>query len=364
MSGETVFVVGPFPPPVHGAAVITDLVAARLAGRADVRRCDISPGRLARGAAYHLRRVWRVLAASAAIAENVGHRGCVYISAAGGSGLVYNLIIAAVARLLRQRIFIHHHSFAYLDQPSAIMRLLVAVAGPTAVHIALCQRMAGLLQARYPAVASGLCLSNAAFYPAGDGPAGAQPGTLRLGHMGNLTDEKGLDLVFDLYREAASTGLTASLVLAGPPADDAARRAIVAAQEACGPSLDYRGPVYGADKERFFADIDLFLFPTRYFNEAEPTVLFEAMARGVPVIAYGRGCIAEQIGEGADAAGVVVPVDRPFVSCAVAALRDVLSEPGRLPALQRAAATRMARLHANGLSQLEDLLRALAGKTA
>jgi len=364
MSGERVYVVGPFPPPVHGAAVITDLIAARLGSLADVRRCDISPGRLARGAAYHLRRVWRVLAASAAIAENVGRRGCVYISAAGGSGLAYNLVIAAVARLLRQRIFIHHHSFAYIDLPSAIMRLLAGVAGPGAVHIALCPRMTAALQARYPAAKRCICLSNAAFYPAGDLPAAAAPEGLRLGHMGNLTDEKGLDLVFDLYREAASSGLAARLVLAGPPADDTALRAIVAAQEACGPSLDYRGPVYGADKERFFADIDLFLFPTRYFNEAEPTVLFEAMARGVPVIAYGRGCIAEQIGEGADAAGVVVPIDQPFVPRAVAALRDAALEPGRLAALRRAATQRMGHLHADGISQLDALLRALARKAA
>lgn len=360
MNDETVFVVGPFPPPVHGAAVVTELIASRLASLTKVRRCDISPGRLTRGAAYHLRRVWRVLAASAAIAENVGRRGCVYISAAGGSGLVYNLVIAAVARLARQRVFIHHHSFAYIDRPSAIMRLLAAVAGPAAVHIALCPRMAAALQSRYLAVKRCICLSNAAFYPARELSAGAEAEDLRLGHMGNLTDEKGLDLVFDLYREAASSGLAARLVLAGPPADDAAMRAIEAAQAACGPSLDYRGPVHGVDKERFFTDIDLFLFPTRYFNEAEPTVLFEAMARGVPVIAYGRGCIVEQIGAGAEAAGVVVPVDQPFLPRAIAALRDAAQEPGRLAALRHAATQRMGRLHAVGVTQLDALLRAMA----
>ena len=37
-------------------------------------------------------------------------------------------------------------------------------------------------------------------------------------------------------------------------------------------ALDYRGPVYDADKLRFYQDIDLFVFATTYANEAQPTV--------------------------------------------------------------------------------------------
>ena len=359
------FVVGPFPPPVHGAAVVTAAIADRLsAAHVAVRRCDISPGRLSRGAVYHLRRIWRVLAAAAAIAENVGRPGCVYISAAGGSGLLYNLVLAAVARLLRQRVFVHHHSFAYLDRDSAIMRLLTKIAGPAAIHVALCPRMAARLRERYPAVARDMVLSNAAFHPPGGALEAKSAAALRLGHMGNLADEKGLDLVLDLFREAAASGLAERLVLAGPPADEKAARAIAVAREVHGDGLDYRGPVYGADKDRFFADIDLFLFPTRYVNEAEPIVVFEAMARGVPVIAYGRGCIAEQLGEGDEAAGMVVPSHEPFVHRAAAVLRELAQTSERLAALRRATATRMAGLHAEGARQLDDVLRALAGREA
>ncbi|MFN4281739.1 MAG: glycosyltransferase family 4 protein [Alphaproteobacteria bacterium] len=362
MSGARVFVVGPYPPPVHGAAMVTAAIADRLEAHVEVRRCDISPGRLSRGPVYHLRRVWRVLAATAAIAENVGRPGCVYISAAGGSGLLYNLALAAVARLLRQRVFVHHHSFAYLDRDSAIMRLLTKVAGSAAVHVALCPRMAARLRERYPAVARHMVLSNAAFHPPAAGMEAAGTGALRLGHMGNLSDEKGLDLVLELFREASSSGLAARLVLAGPPADETAARAIAAAREVHGDGLDYRGPVYGEDKDRFFADIDLFLFPTRYVNEAEPIVLFEAMARGVPVIAYERGCIAEQLGEGAAAAGIVVPPQEPFVRRAAAGLRELAQTPDRLAAARRAASARMARLHDEAATQIEDVLRALAGQ--
>jgi len=366
MNEAGLFVVGPFPPPVHGAAVITAAVADRLEGHARIRRCDISPGRLTRGPAYHLRRVWRVFATAAAIAENVGRPGCVYISAAGGSGLLYNLLLTAVARLLRQRLFLHHHSFAYLDRRSAVMALLVRVAGGAAVHVVLCPRMAALLRERYPLAARSLIVSNAAFYPAGTAAADRAPGGLVLGHMGNLTDEKGLDLVLDLYREALSSGLAAQLVLAGPTADATAAHEIAAAQEASGAGLVYRGPVYGADKARFFADIDVFLFPTRYVNEAEPTVLFEALTHGVPVIALGRGCIPEQLGviDGEGPGGVVVPVGDAFVKRAAEALRIWAASPERFAAARRAAHARMTELHDQAARDLESLLRAMASGTA
>jgi glycosyltransferase involved in cell wall biosynthesis len=361
MSAAALFVVGPFPPPVHGAAVITAAIADRLEDRATVRRCDISPGRLTRGPMYHLRRVWRVLAAAAAIAENVRRSGCVYISAAGGSGLLYNLLLTAVARLLRQRLFLHHHSFAYLDRPSTVMALLVRVAGRAAVHVVLCARMAALLRERYPQAARSMIVSNAAFYPPGAARPETAAGGLVLGHMGNLTDEKGLDLVLDLYRETLSSGLAARLVLAGPAADAKAAQEIAAAQDASGAGLVYRGPVYGADKARFFAEIDVFLFPTRYANEAEPTVLFEALAHGVPVIALGRGCIPEQLGatDGEGPGGVVVPVGGAFVRRAAEALRAWGASPERFAAARQAARARMADLHERAARDLESLMGAL-----
>ncbi|HEY4135425.1 MAG TPA: glycosyltransferase family 4 protein [Alphaproteobacteria bacterium] len=371
MTQARIFVIGPFPPPVYGGAVITAAVADRLNSHDAVRRCDIAAGPMVGGLAYHLRRMRRVLAAAAAIAENAGRRGTVYVAAAGGIGLIYNLALVAVARLLRQRLFVHHHSFAYLDRPTFVMRLLTRVAGGDAVHVALCRRMEALLRARYPAVLRTICVSNAAFYPPLASASAStrqlvQPGGLRLGHMGNLTDEKGLDVVLDLYRDATAAGLAAQLVLAGPPADVHAAEEIAAAREAYGVGIDYRGPVYGADKDRFFADIDVFLFPTRYANEAEPTVLFEAMAHGVPVIAFGRGCIPEQLGDGASEAsgGVVIPVDGSFVRRVGEVLRGWSAAPADFAAVQAGARARGAMLHAEGEAQLAGLLSALTGERA
>jgi len=55
--------------------------------------------------------------------------------------------------------------------------------------------------------------------------------------------------------------------------------------------------------------------------------IHEAMSRGIPVIAYGRGCIPEIIG--ADCGLVIDPAD-PFVPAALAKLESWLAEPARL----------------------------------
>ena len=48
-------------------------------------------------------------------------------------------------------------------------------------------------------------------------------------------------------------------------------------------------------KAKFFRDTDIVLFPSSYANEAQPMVIFEALANGVPVLATTVGYIAEQL---------------------------------------------------------------------
>ena len=66
--------------------------------------------------------------------------------------------------------------------------------------------------------------------------------------------------------------------------------------------VEYLGAVYDAQKERFYSQLDLFVFPTNYANEAEPLVIYEAMRQGVHVIACDRGSIAEMLRNGAGSA--------------------------------------------------------------
>lgn len=58
------------------------------------------------------------------------------------------------------------------------------------------------------------------------------------------------------------------------------------------------GPQYGKDKEVFWRNADLFVFPTFYHNECFPLVLLEAMQHGVPCVSTAEGGIPSIIDDG------------------------------------------------------------------
>jgi glycosyltransferase involved in cell wall biosynthesis len=179
---------------------------------------------------------------------------------------------------------------------------LAWVLGPNGLQIVLCpdmeQRLRRLYGPQLPIaiIPSTIQLLAVNFEPeAVKDPAALSHGPIRIGHISNLQMAKGLDTVVEVLRVLRQRGRQVQLVLAGPVQSPLEQKFIDAAKQEFGPSLDYRGPVYGADKRRFFRDIHVKLFPTRY-PDAQPLVVTEAFAFGCPVISYGRGCIPGMMG--------------------------------------------------------------------
>ncbi|WP_051882713.1 glycosyltransferase family 4 protein [Salinisphaera hydrothermalis] len=237
-------------------------------------------------------------------------------------------------------VYLHHHSFAYLDRRSRLTGWLMRLAGPECVHIALSTGMASRLQAQY-SVKQAVAVSNTVFFLQPDTTTEATTFAPRrklhtLGLLSNLAEEKGVFLFLDLMAAARDAGLSLRGMLAGPFQDDETERRVRARLTHL-PAVEYVGPKYGAEKDAFFASIDVFVFPTTYVNEAEPLVLHEAMQRGIPVIAYGRGAIPEIVGA---ESGLVVDPAVLFVPAALDCLRVWLHEPAVLEAASSAAVRR------------------------
>ncbi|WP_091884515.1 glycosyltransferase family 4 protein [Bradyrhizobium sp. Rc2d] len=275
---------------------------------ADVEAINISPGGR-NGLAKHIHKSRMTFCACWRMIRNRTHPRIMYMGCEGDWGLIYTLILAVAARALGYVIFLHHHSFSYVDRPYRLMRAVMRVGGDRIRHIFLCSRMQKCFENTYGDVASANIISNAAFVNAyTDLEVPTEPKPLRLGLLSNLTREKGLYTFIELLRLLRRSNIEVKGILAGPITDAQDMANVTSAVSELGGTLAYIGPIYGTTKDSFYREIDIFVFPTEYANEAQPTVLFEALASGSRIVAYDRGCIASQIGTH----GLTIPIGSDF----------------------------------------------------
>ena len=338
-----IVMLGTFPPPVHGMSAVNAAVRDRLqTAGARVRVIDTAPASLDRGMPARLGRLPRVMLGLLRLAATRRLRGAaLYISVSGGVGQAYDLAFLLLARARGMRVFVHHHSFAYLYARRRLAYGLVRAAGRDAIHITQSEAMAERLRTLY-GVADVSAVSNAVFLVGAAESVRVQPrAALRvLGFLGNIAAEKGIFEFLDLMAALRRSGLSLEGRIAGP-FQDAATEVQVRQRLRDLPHVEYAGARYGAEKDAFFDSIDTLIFPTLYANEAEPLVIHEAMQHAVPVIAYGRGCIPERVTQ---ACGCVIPPAESFVPAATAQIEAWVRVPGRFEAASVAAAARHASL--------------------
>jgi glycosyltransferase involved in cell wall biosynthesis len=203
----------------------------------------------------------------------------------------------------------------------------------------------------------GLICSNARFVPPkpfSRRQKGARP--FCVGLLSNLNAGKGLYDFVALIREAKANNLAVRGLLAGPPTAPADMAAIDAAQRELGSALEYCGALYGSAKDEFYAGLDAFLFPTRYNVESYGLVLIEALAHGVPVIAYSRGCIPSYL---APPAGYSIPITGDFTRKALQQIESWLADPSGHMKAREAAHALGKRLHAAAECTFHELVSAI-----
>jgi glycosyltransferase involved in cell wall biosynthesis len=352
---RSMVMVGAFPPPLHGMAAVNAAVhdGISAAGVSPVV-IDIAAPNLNRSLRARFGRLPRVLFGLVRLACLRGaRRGTYYMSVSGGWGQLYELAFVLVARLHRNRVFLHHHAYAYLNRRSILTAALLRLAGTKALHIALSPGMAARLNSLYR-VERVVAISNAVFLPPQTYSLSSPPRRrlCTLGFLSNIAPEKGVFEFLDLAADIREAGLPVRAKLAGLFQDAETERRVRERLPSL-PNVEYIGPQYGEAKEAFFASIDVLVFPTRYANEAEPLTLHEAMGRGVPVIAYDRGAINEMICRDC---GKVIDQTAPFVPAALAVIETWLADPDAFEGISLAATRQFVKLQRENMARWQDVL--------
>lgn len=297
MPGKMIIVAGPLPPPVHGAALVTKRAADTLrAAGYQLAFGDTSPGDAPNRWRHHFNRARAYVRCGRTVLRHP-KASILYLSLSGGYGLLYDLLVVILARWLGKTIAFHHHSFAYLTKRSAILASIVRMAGANQFHIALCPRMATTLSELYGKHLRTVVISNLAFIdlPAVE-PRSCERTFSAIGYLSNISLEKGIDRFLDLMARLRESGSGLTARIAGPCADLEIEHYIKRRANEIG-GIEYVGPVYDDAKVHFLSSIDVLVFPTRYVNEAQPVVIYEAQMAGIIVAASSRGCIANMVPE-------------------------------------------------------------------
>ncbi|MCW2813741.1 MAG: hypothetical protein JWN84_1196 [Nocardioides sp.] len=145
----------------------------------------------------------------------------------------------------------------------------------------------------------------------------------RVGYVGRLAEQKRPDVLVEAF---ARVRTPASLVVVG---DGPLRPRVDAAVEGSPvrERIHTRGFVPHRDVPALLASLDVLVLPSAY--EEMGSVLVEAMASGLPVVASAVGGIPEVVRDG-ETGLLVPPLDREALA---AALDELLSDPAMVPKL-------------------------------
>jgi glycosyltransferase involved in cell wall biosynthesis len=356
-----VLFIGLFPPPINGQRIVTQRMFEQLDAIATVERFDI--GQFRRFGPFS-----KLLSAIAGcvVLMRARFRGftTLYLAPHSGAGLVYSCLIALAGRCCGYALVVHYHSYRNICRHTRLMAAFLALCGSDALHIVLAPPMARDLRRLYRSVRHVTVVSNTTFVSPRPVKRNFTARRLRVGHLSNLSREKGIGAVLDSMRELWARGIPVELWLAGPAEDAETRRLIAAAQAEYGDRINYLGRLAVVDVRHFYDDIDVFLFPTAYEHEAEPLVVVDAVSAGVPVIATDRGCIGYLLG----ITGGRVLAAEDFVAQSVEQMAAWAHYPEHLAEASARALARFAELHERSRRQLDQVLATIvnivAGGTA
>ncbi len=130
----------------------------------------------------------------------------------------------------------------------------------------------------------------------------------RIIYLSNMIDSKGWKLLFDAANDICEEKEDVYFDFYGRAEDESREKSIhdLFSSSSFEARIKYHGPVYGENKHKAFQTADIFCFPTYYPVEAFPIAILEAMQYGLPVITTDHASIPEAIIDGLG--GFTIPI--------------------------------------------------------
>lgn len=306
MSTPSVLVIGPEPPPATGMELATRALLEELR-HADIRyeRVDTADpyDDLANRGRLSLHNLWLAMKHTALAAWKLRRKdvAVVYVPIAQEfPALFRDMAFITIARLARRPVVLHLHGGMFCDfysRQTPIRKWMIrATVGRATVGIVLTERLRPALECVMPAERV-VCVAN--------GVSRAPATIARVDNrvhvlfLSSLFPWKGTHLFIEAFARATEGRSDVVGTLAGtwPSAELRERTLAFADRLGIRDRLTFPGVVDRDEKRRLMSGADIFCF-TSLVPEGQPLVILEAMAAGLPVVAFDWPGIADTVLEG------------------------------------------------------------------
>lgn len=134
-----------------------------------------------------------------------------------------------------------------------------------------------------------------------DEVVGARPNAIpQMLFLSNLIESKGVYVLLDACKMLNEKGILFRCVVVGSVSKQISKESFEQSIRERGleECVEYVGPKYGDEKEAYWREASIFVFPSFYYNECFPLVVLEAMQHSLPVVASNEAGIPDMVEDG------------------------------------------------------------------
>lgn len=233
---------------------------------------------------------------------------CYMALTATGAAFYKDVLLVALLRLFHvKRVYHLHNKGVSKHQSGSFNKVLYRFVFQDAEVLLLSQHLYADIQRFVPQLRVHICpngVSDTAFNLIDKGVRSLQP--VKILFLSNLIASKGVFVLLDACAILQQKGMAFACDFIGGEGDVSEEQLNQKIKEKKLTSqVRYFGKKYGEEKQQAFANAEIFVLPTYYFNECFPLVLLEAMQYSLPIVSTYEGGIPDVVEDGKT--GFLVP---------------------------------------------------------
>ena len=309
----TVLFILHLPPPVHGAAMMGKYIhdSAAVNSAFDCHYVNLATAKdLADIGKFGFRKIVQFVSLLKRVRKDVRRfkPALVYVTPNACGGAFYkDFIVVEMLKRMGRKVVVHYHNKGVSTRQGRWLDNLLYKRFFNGLKVIL------LSERLYPDIKKYVDRNDVYFCPNGIPEDVKCCESIRknsiphLLYLSNLQEEKGVIVLLDALNilKGKNRKFVCDIVGGETYEIDKKRLYNEIEKRGLGNVVVYHGKKYGKDKDTFFNNSDIFVFPTYYHNECFPVVLLEAMQHGLPCISTDEGGIADIIDD--DITGLIVP---------------------------------------------------------